>query len=184
MTYILAFGQPGLNAIIADSRVSWDNVAGEREGTNNALKIGVLFRGCIYGTVGSVSAAREFIRSFKESIHGSTDDGLGCWQKFERFVEQYPFPSSNSKFQLIISNRVFGAPRFALLDSTSGLDQAPIPHRYYLLAHGDGRLALNEKVDREFVPRLKELQQFLLEKNTPRDLIHRLFPLFPLSMAQ
>jgi hypothetical protein len=49
MTYIVAFGQPGFNAIIADMRVSWRSATGVLEGQNIALKIGRLFPGCIYG---------------------------------------------------------------------------------------------------------------------------------------
>ena len=47
MTYIVGFGQPGINAILADTRVSWEH-DGILEGRDGDLKIGLLFRGCIY----------------------------------------------------------------------------------------------------------------------------------------
>ena len=39
MTYILAFGQPGLNAIVSDSRVGWEDETGKQvEHTAKARK--------------------------------------------------------------------------------------------------------------------------------------------------
>ena len=119
MTYIVAFGQPGVNAIIADTRVSWRSDTGVLDGQDTALKIGLLFPGCIYGATWSEVSVHAFIRSFKESIYGVTDTVLGLWQRFERFIARYPFPAQ--QFQLVLSHRGHGAPRFALLDSTSGL---------------------------------------------------------------
>jgi hypothetical protein len=49
MTYIVAFGQPGLNAIIADIRVSWPSNVGVPDNQNIGFKVGLLFPGCIYG---------------------------------------------------------------------------------------------------------------------------------------
>jgi hypothetical protein len=80
MTYIVAFGQPGLNAIIADTRVSWLSKAGVPDNQDIGLKVGPLFPGCIYGvTCNDDTKVREFIRSFKESIYGLNEDALSLW---------------------------------------------------------------------------------------------------------
>ena len=78
MTYIVALGQPGMNTIFADSRVSWNY---GRQGRNDGMKIGLLFPGCIYAMLGNVFAAREFVRSFKESIYSTTDTIAGFWER-------------------------------------------------------------------------------------------------------
>lgn len=179
MTYVVGFHEPGFNAIMTDSRISWRTAHGIREGRNDDLKTGLLFRGCIFGSIGSASAARAFVRSFKESIHGATDDISGFWRRFERFVERYPFPPSRAAFTLLLSHRGFDVPRFAVLDSVEGLDQTILPHDYYLVAHGSGRDVLNTDLNATFAPRLRDLQQFLLKtRKVPLPLVHRLSPYF------
>jgi hypothetical protein len=76
VTYIVGFRQPGINAILADTRVSWRH-DGLVEGRDGDLKTGLLFRGCIYGSTGFAVSIRQFVMSFKESIHGHTDTILG-----------------------------------------------------------------------------------------------------------
>jgi hypothetical protein len=61
MTYIVAFGQPGLNAIIADTWVTSSSGASAPDDPNFGLKIGPLFPGCIYGVAGNAAAAQGFI---------------------------------------------------------------------------------------------------------------------------
>jgi hypothetical protein len=187
MTYIVAFGRPGINAIIADTRVSWRSDTGVLDGQDTALKIGILFPGCIHGASGSQLSARWFIRSFKESIYGVTDTILGHWQRFERFIASYPFPVQ--QFQLMLSHRGLGIPRFAVLDSAAELklNQTPItiPADYCLLRFGSGwqsdtgRTVLDVELEREFLPKLKGLHQFMLSiMKFPEVLIHDRLPYY------
>lgn len=134
----------------------------------------------MYGSIGSVASITQFVRAFKESIHGRTDNILGFWRLFKHFVEHYPFPSGKDKqFQLLISHRGFGEPRFAKLDSRNGLDETKIPHSYYLLGLGRGREALNDDIKNLYTPRLKELQQALLHtKKLEREIVHTVSPYF------
>jgi hypothetical protein len=179
VTYIVGFRQPGINAILADTRVSWRH-DGLVEGRDGDLKTGLLFRGCVFGSTGfDVVPIREFVTSFKESIHGHTDTILGFWHRFRHFVEHYPFPGKKQKFQLLLSHRGLGEPRFALLDSLSGLDETEIPHSYYLLALGSGGDVLNEDLQNMYTPRLKQLQQYLLHtENLDREIVHTISPYF------
>ena len=77
MTYIVEFKQPGINAIISDTRLSRPISRSEWTGQNTALKTGILFPGCIFGRLNSDQASREFIISFKQSIWGIEDTSIG-----------------------------------------------------------------------------------------------------------
>jgi hypothetical protein len=177
MTYIVGFGQPGMNAILADTRVSWSMPDGTVEGRDGDVKIGLLFRGCIYGALGSEAGGRQFLKAFKESIHGQADTIAGFWNRFERFSGEYPY-REDQHFQLLLSQRGTGMPRFAFLDSRLGLDQAVVPHDHYLLAFGSGREVLNETLQGVYAPRLQTLQRELLRSMQPPERVTLLSPYF------
>ena len=65
MTYIIGFRQPGINAILADTLVTRRSVDGVVEERKGDLKTGLLFRGCIYGSTGSVGPIRQFVTGFQ-----------------------------------------------------------------------------------------------------------------------
>lgn len=163
MTYIVGFKQPGINVIISDSRVSWKGDYG-REGRNDAMKTGMLFPGCIFGRIGDTAKSKVFIDSFRESVKGEKDTIAGLWQRFEKFVETYPFSTNpNDQFQLLLSQRAYGEPRFHCLDSNTGLTSVQVPHSNYLLDYGSGKKILGPYIKEQFAPRLKLLKEKLRE---------------------
>lgn len=179
MTYIIGFRQPGLNAILADTLATCthNGVVEHREGD---LKLGLLFPGCVYGSIGSSGAATSFIRRFKESIYKDTDRISGFWQQLCAFIKQYPFPSRRvDHFQLLLSHRGLGDPRFAKLDSFSGLEEGEIPHSYFMLAYGSGCEILNDDLTNIYTPQLKIMQRYLLdEKKLDIHTVHAISPYF------
>lgn len=68
MTYILGISRNGINAIICDQRVTWQDSDQKIKAENIALKCGKLFEGCIYGIAGSVEVAMEYIYICKQCI--------------------------------------------------------------------------------------------------------------------
>jgi hypothetical protein len=181
MTYLVAFGQPALNTIIADTRVTWSSGAEVPDDPHTGLKVGLLFPGCIYGvTANDVSEAQKFIVRFRASIYRSTDTLPGLWRRFERFVELYEFPPPSQQFQLVLSHRAFGHPRFAVLDSESGLDQTVPSDSSYFATFGSGRGVLDPILIQELMPRFDEKHRKLLLQvaQIPEPLIPHFSPYF------
>ncbi|WP_298444721.1 hypothetical protein [uncultured Ferrimonas sp.] len=118
MTLLVAFKQPGLNCIISDMRVTYNHLG---EGRNSALKTGILFPGCIYGITGAAEPSRRFIRALKEFVHANKGASvLKMWSLFEQFVLSYEFDTDpNSRFDLVLSERSTGKPRFVYLESST-----------------------------------------------------------------
>lgn len=165
MTYIVELKQPGINAIISDARVSWRGADNRWTGEDSAVKTGLLFRGCIFGRVGDASHSRDFVISFRSSIEGKTDTIAGFWQRFEEFVESYPFPRRpEDQFQLLISTRASGQPRFYVLSSSNGLSQHDIDLQNYIASYGRGRKVLDLYIKEAFTPRIKALQEYLINE--------------------
>jgi hypothetical protein len=177
MTYVVGFKQPGINAIISDVRVSWQGTEGW-QGENTALKTGVLFPGCIFGRVGSAYHSRKFITRFKESIKRREICPLDLWHKFQQFVESYQFPKGNNdKFQLLLSTRSSGEPRFHLLDSLAGISGIDTNSEYHFISFGSGKKVLESFERKQFVPRLKALQNYLISnRDWPPPVIHMISP--------
>jgi len=76
---------------------------------------GLLFPGCIYAWAGHVEEARKFVTECKEFLKG--DNKIeGFWYRFVDFVNVYPFDNAK-EFQLLLSVRCSGQPRFYLISS-------------------------------------------------------------------
>ena len=65
MTYMVGLKQPGINAILSDTRISWKNDKNEWQGDNTALKTGLFFSGCMFGRTGNSDHSQKFIERFQ-----------------------------------------------------------------------------------------------------------------------
>ncbi len=181
MTYIVEFKQPGINAIISDTRISRRVSRLEWIGRNQALKTGILFPGCIFGRLGDDQASREFVISFKQSIWGIKDTPIGYWQRFKEFVESYKFRGgSDNRFKLILSQRAFDEPSSYVLDSDSGLKDNQVYNGYCSIrTYGSGKAILDSFVNQNFAPSLKLLQKDLIkEEKIPLGWVKLISPYF------
>lgn len=178
LTLIIAFKQPGYNTLISDCRISWGPPGlATRQGENTGLKTGLLFPGCIFARVGSMAHSRDFIKAFRREVDGVADSLEGFWSRFRDFAARYPPPfATDAQFQLVISHRAFGEPRFALWDSSTGLDETEQPHDYMVFAFGSGRDLISPVLQANFVPRLQALQQHLRAQGKDWKIIHLLSP--------
>ena len=70
MTYIVGIRIPERNflTIISDIMVTYQYSDGRIEKENNALKVGRLFDGCLYGLAGDATCGHDFLVAFKKSI--------------------------------------------------------------------------------------------------------------------
>ncbi|RPJ85696.1 MAG: hypothetical protein EHM18_09710 [Acidobacteria bacterium] len=174
MTYIVGLSYRGMNSIVADSRQSWNSNVGNRlEGDNHVLKSGSLFPGCIFGRAGNPKGSRDLILSFKDFLREKPDDSIaGFWNRFVAFADRYRFPTApEERFQILLSTRAFGQPRFFLVDSTTGLtavDDLRSIGGAGLFTLGSGKEALDEQLFSDFAGRLAFLQEYA-KHNTKAD---------------
>lgn len=167
MTFIVGYKQPGINAIVSDLRISWEETDGCRTAMNTALKTGLFFPGCIFGRAGSAKYSREYICTFKESLHGYEDSSEGLWEVFESFVRSYSFSQHpQSRFQLLLSARWSGEPQFYLLDSSRGISQVSISNSHGFLTLGPLSVKkwLDRLISRDFAARLRRFEAFLTDE--------------------
>lgn len=173
MTYILALHQPGIVALLSDTRISW-NIPG-RTGANVGLKLGRFFEGCIFGVTGNTFRARNFVLDFKELVEFDKGTPFSYWKKFEQYTQNYDYPTEpEEQFQLILSTRAFERPRLYTVDSFyQTLYQQPIPPEFrddhaFVFAFGSGRASLDSIVAANFARRLKDMQPQILKQEGPR----------------
>lgn len=116
MTYIVGIRKPEYNflTIISDIMVTKVFPDGKIQKENNALKIGYLFNGCIYGLSGDASAGHKFLGSFKKMIDckGSVKENF---KKLSDFIELSQW-DAGSGFKVLFGIRN-SSPEFFLLDS-------------------------------------------------------------------
>jgi hypothetical protein len=160
MTYIVGLKQPGINAIISDARLTWD----DGTGANTALKTGLLCPGLIFGRAGSSAQGAKFIADFRRSITG-TITIRGIWDQFVRFAERYEFhhDDDNDAFALLVSSRGEGEPLFAVLESRRGLSVQRVPDDHAcVLTIGSGKELLDPHMRERFSRWLQALQTQLV----------------------
>ena len=156
MTYIVGYKQTGINTLITDQRISWKSGEGEREGTNNALKSGVLFPGCIYAISGNVEAASEFIEGFHRYGQGEYKSLSDLWKFFMYYINEFDFKQyENSWFVLVLSSRESGMPSFYILDSDKA-QMEPSPRTMFRFSPLDqGSSILDDYLNNDIKIRLK-----------------------------
>lgn len=163
MTYVVGLNQLGANAIICDTRVTWWRSTTKVGGANTSLKSGLLFPGCIYGIVGDLGAARDFIIEGKRYLTG-TNTLAGFWEKFTGFVKQYAFqPTIDGSFQLLLSSRNLGSPRFYVLNST----EATLEAQGKLVTLGSGKEILDASIDRLISDRSTMIDELIEQNKIP-----------------
>jgi hypothetical protein len=167
MTYIVGLHQPGINAIISDTRISL-NVNGNSIGSNTALKTGKFFPGCIFARIGNVDSSNTFIINFKKIIYDEYkgDEYVGLyWKLFLNYIDSFDF-SKHESFQLLLSSRVTGKPEFYLLDSSKGTISKKTNGDIY--TYGSGRNSLDDFVFNNFDDRLRFINQLLQKSELPK----------------
>ena len=75
MNIYFSISRNGINAIICDQRVTWQDSNHIIKGENTALKCGSLFKGCMYGVAGSMEAAMEYLHFCQKYIKGHQSMG-------------------------------------------------------------------------------------------------------------
>jgi hypothetical protein len=181
MTYVIAFKQPGINAIISDARGTWTEIGGRRYGDNNALKTGLLFPGCIYGVIGNAKHANELILGFKRST--GTERALHIlWERFQEVVRAHSFSErEDDRFKLLLSTRSSGVPAFYILDPTKTNRLIAIETKapYAIASLGSGKTSLDKFVAEKAQSTLEEIWRYLAcERKLPRRSVHEISPYF------
>lgn len=174
MTLLVAFKQPGLNCIISDMRVT-NSLNGE--GRNSALKTGLLFPGCIYGITGAAEPSRIFIRALKEFMYANTGvDIEKAWSLFEYFVSTYKFDTTpTSRFDLVLSERSTGKPRFVYLESSTSklhFDSSP-SEQISAAPFGGGKEIVQHEFQKSIKNKLEDFFEYASDKlgKTPEEII-------------
>ncbi|MDQ5826633.1 MAG: hypothetical protein M3441_20815 [Chloroflexota bacterium] len=118
MTYLVALHLSNFNAIIADERASF-----EGGGSNDRVKTGILFPGCIYGRLGNEYESARFIRAFASSLESTAfTQASEAWEHLGEFAQNFSyFEGSDHYFALLLSSRISGAPQFYLLEPHNGI---------------------------------------------------------------
>lgn len=166
MTYIIGLNHFDINSIISDARVTSDDGTGQ----NISLKTGFLFPGCIFGRAGNMATSRDFILAVKSALTGR-NTLPGFWQQFQDFVSFYDMPTGQTdragRFQLLLSSRCLGKPKFYLLDSyhrtVSSVENSWI-------SIGSGREDLDPLVERDYKLRLDEIVRIIQSYGLPRQI--------------
>jgi hypothetical protein len=136
MTYILAFSQPGMNAIISDMRST--NLQ-DRTQQDYACKSGRLFPGCIYGITGNAFQAKSFLKKFRLLHMTKTKRMEELWTDFSEFSEFYEYPQRNDEyFQIVLSERTQDKPCFHTVDSNYKLQMVQRENEEGVHLYGSG----------------------------------------------
>lgn len=148
MTYLIGLESCGINAIIADTRITTDERRGD--GANTHMKTFRLFPGCIGGWCGYVQPARQFVTEFKEYAKGIVGTET-VWAALEEFVKKYNFRSGSwQQFQILLSINLNRRPTFFVLDSTKeSIEPVKLP-----ITLGNGKGVLDEFLNAIILPRM------------------------------
>ena len=157
MTLVIAMDWGSINYIISDARQS--NAVGD--GANNVVKTGIFFDGCIFGLVGNPDSGKEFMRSFLEVLSAHPQPNIGAnWSFFCQFIEGYNFDKSKSaRFEIILSERTSGQPKFHCLKSSEGEIRSltePEDGKAALTAFGSGASLFQHEIEHKIVPRMED----------------------------
>lgn len=154
MTYVVGLALNGMNSILCDTRGTWSTPSGSN-GENVLLKTGLLFPGCIFGRVGNFDNSRAFILAAKHSVT-PTNTIAGFWSDFVNFASDYAYPDGpNNHFQILLSTRHSGEPRFHILDSSEGLSEV----RDLPITLGSGKKILDDLVRGDFHDRISLVRE-------------------------
>lgn len=174
LTYVVGFRQPGLNAIIADVRMTLDDHT--LDDPDMAVKTGVFFPGCLYGVVGNATEASQFISEVRESLNVEMQSAA-LWDLFERIADGFsPTRDKKRRFRLLLSSRLLGQPTFYEFDSFHGLSRLPTTKDYQVYTRGSGKRLLDGYV-LNLLPQLKGTQDYLLKgRRLPSPFVHEVSP--------
>src|SRR5688572_22503065 len=112
MTYIVGARRGDVAAIYADTQLtSTENGIPPVYG---GIKCGVMFPGCIYGVSGDWHAALGFIYDVQRAVE-YLDNPAERWTVFEQVCTHRI--DTHSSYQLLLSSRHLGRPRFYLFQS-------------------------------------------------------------------
>jgi hypothetical protein len=184
MTYVLGLQMPGFNAIIADQRVTRGD-----SGTNDRIKTGVLFRGCMYARIGDERQSARLIRAATERIgaanYSNIQDG---WAHLMALAENFAYSDDDDEdFTLLLSSRASGTPRFYELRSREGI--LPWPEDGMgIRAYGSGTDILNDYIAGRgpgelpypmgmgFIERIEQAHNKMLADGMPPDQVAYITP--------
>ena len=141
MTYLVGLRYESTSAILCDSVISSDSERGEVL-SDTFLKSGLLAPGIIYAYCGMVVPAQRFVKAAKDFLTGRliSDD---FWSPFVAFATHYVANNVNKgQFNLLLSERSTGQPRFHVFDSNEGFTDNIDPP----ITLGDGRELLDDVV--------------------------------------
>ncbi|MCP4368669.1 MAG: hypothetical protein GY797_11245 [Deltaproteobacteria bacterium] len=179
MTYIIQYQQKGVNAIISDTRITWNQMGGKSVGYNSYLKTGHLYPGCMYGIIGNTQNATDFIQSFTLGINH--DESLAyLWERFRVVVSAYSFLKGvENSFLLLLSFITRDRPLFFVLDSERGILTAQKEGANIVETYGSGKSILDDFIFTQLNPKLESMQEFLeTQEDFSKELIHKISPYF------
>lgn len=141
MTYLVGLRYESTSAILCDSVVSSGSGRGNIL-SDTYLKSGLLAPGIIYAYCGMVIPAQRFVIAAKDFLTGRpiSDD---FWKPFMAFASHYLATSAKTEtFQLLLSERSTGTPRFHIFDSSQGFTEDIEPP----ITLGSGKALLDDVV--------------------------------------
>lgn len=159
MTYVVGINNYGASCIICDTRISYGQSG--ICGSNDALKSGKLFPGCIYGAAGDFDEFREFISLMREA-QDEKNTLPGFWDNFCKCVSKYDFSKSRS-FKLLLASRHTGESKLYLLDSSDG----SINDAGNLVTIGSGKKLLDSELKEIHEGQNPKIVEHLKEQDMP-----------------
>lgn len=159
MTYVIGINNYEASCIICDTRISYGQSG--ICGSNDALKSGKLFPGCIYGAAGDFDELRKFISLMREA-QDEKNTLSGFWGNFCKFVSKYNFLKSQS-FQLLLASRHTGESKLYLLDSIDG----SINDAGNLVTIGSGKKLLDRELKEIHEDRNEKIIEYLKDQDIP-----------------
>jgi 20S proteasome alpha/beta subunit len=159
MTYIIGINNYGASCIICDTRISYGQSG--INGSNDALKSGKLFPGCIYGAAGNSDELRKFISSMRQT-QDERNTLSGFWDNFCKFVSKYNF-SKSKLFQLLLASRHTGDSKLYLLDPIEG----SIKNAGNLVTIGSGKNLLDRELKEIHEQRNPKIIEYLQDQGVP-----------------
>lgn len=175
MTYIAGINSYGASAIICDTRITYGQSG---YASNDALKSGKLFPGCVYGGSGDFEEIRKFIVYVRRS-QAERDTLSGFWDSFCQLVSTYPFSTVNP-FELVLASRHSGQSMLYVFDSRD----RSIKEAGDIVTIGSGKTILDDGLREIHRERNPKIMGYLVDQGAPAHCFPYLYCLWLMERAQ
>ncbi|MCB0343982.1 MAG: hypothetical protein KDD66_02650 [Bdellovibrionales bacterium] len=158
----MAYRQHQSNVIFCDTLITVSSKTQRLKLHRDGVKSGILFPGCIFGLTGSLNSARAFITAFREVTADKTGSPARLWNSFVDFCCKYEFDlDPEEAFQLILSSRASGKPKFYFFDSLLGFSAPPECDDKFLMGFGSGVATMEELIQETIIPKYESMESIV-----------------------